>query len=78
MFGTKKTVKAKGIELIDEVAGRFNNMIDELNRGVDDCQNERGGIQTQIEQLHQRDAILDSSVKRATTIASNLRKLIGE
>lgn len=78
MFLRKKTKKAQGIELIDEVAERFSTMIDELNDGVHDCQSERVIIRDQIESLGQRDAILDSSMKRAGTIVSNLRNLIGE
>lgn len=74
----KKTKKAQGIELINEVAGRFSTMIEELDEGVSDCQQERQGIRTTIEQLHERDGVLDSSVKRAAAIASNLRNLIGE
>lgn len=37
MFG-KKQKKACGIELINEVMGRFTSMIDELNTGVCDYQ----------------------------------------
>lgn len=75
MFGKKK--KARGIELIDEVMNRFTAMIDELDKGANDCQCEQTGIRSQIESLHQRDAILDSSINRAESIAANLRTLIG-
>lgn len=73
----KRKKKVRGIELIDEVAGRFTTMLDELDEGVEDCLVERVDIRTHIEQLNQRDAILDSSVNRAATIASNLRGLLG-
>lgn len=74
-IGTKK--KARGMELIDEVAGRFMTMVEELDEGINDCQIEREGIQAQIDSLTQRDGVLDSSVKRAKTIATNLRGLLG-
>lgn len=73
-----KVVQTSGIELIDAVAGRFNDMIKELDQGVADCQDERDGIDHTIKQLIQRNSILESSAKRAATIISNLRKLIGE
>lgn len=76
MFGMKK--KAHGIELIDEVMARFTTMIDELDEGANSCECEQTGIRSQIESLHQRNAILDSSIKRAVSIATNLRTLIGE
>ncbi len=75
MIGMKK--KLRGIELIDEVAGRFTTIIDELDVGVDDCKAERNNILTQIESLNQRDTELDTSIKRAAAIATNLRTLLG-
>jgi hypothetical protein len=75
MLGIKK--KAQGIKLIEEVAGRFTTMIEELERGADDCQHECAGIQTQIQMLNQRDTELCSSITQAQKLASNLRNLIG-
>ncbi len=74
---SKKTKGTRGIELINEVANRFSNMIEELDQGVTDCQTEQTGIQDTIEQLQERNITLDSSVKRAITIATNLRTLLG-
>ena len=74
MLGMKK--KVHGIELIEEVAGRFNTMIEELERGAKDCQHEYAGIQTQIQMLNQRRADLNCSVEQAEKLASNLRNLI--
>jgi len=76
MLGMGKK-KARGIELINEVAGRFTTMIEELDNGVSDCKAERETIRTQIEALNQRDCVLDASVKRAAAIATNLRTLLG-
>lgn len=73
----KKVKKAQGIELINEVAGRFNDMVDELDQGVEDCRNEQISITNEIECLRERNACLDTSVKRAATIATNLRTLLG-
>ena len=77
MFTNKKKKETRGIELIDEVAGRFSSMIDELDQGVADCRNEQTNIHINIDQLQERDATLDSSVKRAAAMATNLRTLIG-
>lgn len=76
MFGGKK--KSQGIKLIDEVIGRFGPMIEELTVGIADCRSEQAHDGDQIELYTAHKAILDSSVNRAETIISNLRKLIGE
>lgn len=64
--------------MINEVAGRFSEMIDELHNGIADCQAEQDRIKTNIEHLRQRDEVLSSSVDRASTMTDNLRKLVGE
>jgi hypothetical protein len=74
----KKKKKSQGIELIDEVMGRFSTMVTELTTGVHDCEDEKADIESQIESLHQRDVVLASSIKRAEIITKNLRSLIGE
>lgn len=74
----KKQKKACGIELINEVMERFTSMIDELNTGVCDCQNEQADIRLQIESLNQRDVVLNSSIEKAETITRNLQTLVGE
>jgi len=76
MLGISTQKKARGMELIDEVAGRFMTMVEELDEGVNDCQAEREGIKAQIDSLMQRDSILDSSVKRAKAISANLCNLL--
>lgn len=76
MLGMGKK-KARGTELIEEVAGRFTSMVEELDSGVADCVDERTIIEGEIEMLRQRDLDLDSSIKRAAAIATNLRTLLG-
>jgi len=78
MFFKKKVKKSRGIELIDEVAGRFITIIDELDEGVCDCRGEQSMVKTQIEMLNQRNVILEASVIKASGIVSNLRSLLGE
>lgn len=73
----KKIKKARSIELIEKVAGQFGVMIEELDQGAADCQEEQVGIRITVEQLEERDATLGSSVSRAKAIASNLRALLG-
>lgn len=75
LFSAKK--KLRGVQLIDSVADRFNDMVDELEEGVCQCQEERNGICATIDQLKARDAQLGASSKRASTIADNLRTLLG-
>jgi len=77
-FRGKVAAQTKGVELIDAVTNRFSDMISELDQGIADCNDEHGGIDNTIKQLIQRNAILESSAKKAVTIISNLRKLIGE
>lgn len=76
MFGIGKKKKARGIELIYEVAGRFTDMIDELECGVEDCNAERNGLKAQMEKLHERDSVLTTSINKAVAMASNLRELL--
>ncbi len=79
MFGmTKGNKKVQGIELINEVAGRFSDMVNELDQGINDCAGEQQDIQTKIESLNERHIMLDSSVVRAKAIAANLRTILGE
>lgn len=78
-FWNKKVEKkACGVDLINEVAGRFSAIIDDLDEGVSDCRCEQSTIKSEIETLHQRDATLEASVLKASGIASNLRTLLGE
>lgn len=78
MLFAKKVEKARGMELIEEVAGRFLDMVDELNSGVDDCHKEQESIRATIENLKKRNETLTRSVQRAETITTNLRTLLGE
>lgn len=74
MIGRKR---AKGIELIEKVAGRFDAMIEELDRGSSDCKSEQDENSTTIQQLQNRNGILELANARAQSIATNLRALIG-
>ncbi len=75
-FGAKQK-KLRGVQLIDSVADRFTDMVTELEEGMCQCQEERDGICVTIDQLKARDAQLSESSKRASTIADNLRTLLG-
>ena len=78
IFGKTVEKKTNGTALIYDVIGRFETMIDELNCGVGDCVGERLVIEDEIKSLNERNVILDSSIKKAKAISSNLKKLIGE
>lgn len=73
----KKIKKARGVELIEKVAEKFGGMIEELDQGADDCREEQVGIRMTVEQLKERDTKLGVSVSKASTIASNLRAILG-
>lgn len=73
----RKNKKLHGAALIEDVVSRFVSIVDELDKGVEDCQTERGNIRTQIESLNDQDASLAKSVKYAAGIATNLRTLLG-
>jgi hypothetical protein len=70
-------LKPRGMDLIDSVAGRFDDMVLELEEGISQCQEERNGICSAIDSLRERDSRLSQSSKRAETIANNLRVLLG-
>lgn len=76
MFGKKK--RLQGIQLIDEVTGRFTSMIDELDEGVDNCQEERRDIYNQISLLTQRDTILAEATGRAERLVVNIKSLMSK
>ena len=74
MFRKKK--RLQGIELISEVSGRFLTIIDELDTGIHDCQDEQANISEQISSLTQRDSVLAASVIRADALVKNLKNLL--
>ncbi len=76
MFGIK-VKKARGTDLINQVADRFGAMIEELDQEVADCRSEQSGIKDTISQLRERESVLELSVKRAAAITTNLRTLLG-
>lgn len=69
--------QARGMDLINEIAGRFTTMIEELEMGVIDCREEQEGITDQMELLNQRNDTLRTSINRANLITDNLNKLLG-
>ena len=73
-FGTPKKY---GEALITEVTGQFEDLVTKLERGVQDCQDERNGIEVQIAELQLRDTDLRGSVLRGQTMAQKLRSLVG-
>lgn len=76
MIGRKKKA-LRGMELISEVTGHFIGMIDDLENGIKDCQEEKENVNTQIAQLTNRSRALDTAADRAKSIAKNLDALIG-
>ncbi len=75
-FGVKKK-KLRGVQLIDSVADRFTDMVIELEEGICQCRDECDSLCVTIGQLKERDHQLRESSKRASTIADNLRTLLG-
>lgn len=75
MFGKKK--KTSGIELVDSVICRFDEMIDELNEGANCCNEEIIEVQHKISLLEHENTSLKHWMKKAETFAGNLRDLVG-
>ena len=74
----KEEKKAKGVDLINKVAGQFSSMIADLEDGSDDCQCDCVAIQEQMSVLTTRHSFLEKSSGRAVKIAARLKELIGE
>jgi hypothetical protein len=64
MIGRKKN----GSELIADVIGKFESMVNDLGKGVSDCETQRTSIAEQITALKKRDEILDTDIQRARTV----------
>ena len=78
MWFKKVEKKAKGVELINKVAGQFSDMIADLEDGHEDCQRDCSAIQEQVAILTTRHSFLEKSSDRAVKIATRLKELIGE
>ncbi len=74
---SNKRPSPRGMDLINSVADRFNDMVAELDEGICHCQEERNGICAAIDRLRARDSALSESSNKAQTIADNLRTLLG-
>ena len=74
----KETKKAEGVELINQVAGQFSDMIADLEDGNEDCQRDCCAIQQQMSALTTRHSFLEDASSRAVKIAARLKELIGE
>lgn len=75
ILGLKKK-SLKGEALIEDVVGKFSNMIDQLNTGVDDCSAEQTSIAIQTSILATRNVVLTKSVKDGMNLAKKLADLI--
>lgn len=74
----KETKKAEGVDLINQVANQFSNMIADLEDGSDDCQCDCVAIREQMSALTTRHGFLEKASDRAVKIAARLKELIGE
>ena len=74
----KEAKKAKGVDLINQVAGKFSSMISDLEDGHEDCQCDCAAIQQQMSSLTTRHSFLEDASSRAVKIAARLKELIGE
>ena len=77
MWWSNPKPKLRGIALIDSVANRFTDMVDELEEGACHCQDERNSICATIDRLQEKDTVLSNASKRAKTIVDNLRTIVG-
>lgn len=73
----KKKAVLKGEALIRDVCGRFSEMIDQLERGVQDCRVERDNIEAEIAFLLARNDILFESITEGNRLSGKLADLLG-
>jgi len=76
IFNRAKKVQVRGIDLINVVTDRFEEMISELQSGVEDCVSERDELQSQVSLINQRQKLLDSAISKAQAVSHNLSKLL--
>jgi len=76
MIGPLKKKKSTGSALIHEVIGKFDQLITDLNEGVEHCSTQRNKISEQIKQLQADDAVLQTDITRAVNVREKLQNLI--
>ena len=74
-FSTKK-LELKGQALIGSVIGKFSEMIESLERGVEECSEEQSVINSQIFDLEAKNSRLEESVTIGTALCNKLADLM--
>lgn len=74
----KKTIELQGQALIGDVVDKFSIMIENLEKGIHDCEVEQADINSQVDSLMVRNQILGSSVKRGQKLSVKLSELLGQ
>lgn len=74
----KKKVELQGQALIGDVVGKFSTMIENLEKGINDCKVEQEGINDQIDSLMTRNQALGSSINHGNKLCTKLSELLGQ
>jgi len=68
--------KVRGVDLVEDVVGRFDELIKDLIEAKDECYEEIGGIEMQMQILQDRKDRVQEASSKATVVAENLRKIL--
>lgn len=72
----KKRVEPTGQLLIEGVVGKFSGMIEQLEKGVEECRTEQETIDGQIAFLEARNSSLTKSVESGMALSNKLADLM--
>lgn len=77
MFTFSPISLAKGKDRISGVIRKFENMIDELDAGIEELRAENSQIKQEIHDRKNRLQVNNMTQERASEIKSNLEQLVG-
>ena len=67
----------KGRDLIDDVLGKFESMIDSLWKGIAECKEEMDANNSMMNNLQSENEQLSTAMGKAENVITNLNKLLG-
>lgn len=77
ILGLSRKKILKGGKLIEDVVGKFSNMIVQLDNAVEDCRADRIEIEIKMCALSAKDKTLVKNIDEGTNLSHKLSDLIG-
>ena len=68
--------KKDGITIIEEQVGKFQNIIDGLDKGICCCEDEQKSNAETIEKLTEKNGAIEKSKKQAVAFKGNLSSML--